>query len=100
MKIDSIKQDHLVCRTYGHRWDPQSVTVERATNHVITGYLATLWCDRCQTERTQRLTRDGTIVGNRYAYPENYLQNRRKDVLLRRIDMRAEYIRRAMDGAA
>lgn len=100
-QIEKIDQQYLTCRTYGHPWQPLRVTPQRTDRGRLVGYHATLQCARCETERTQRLNSDGSLQGNTYRYPEGYLQKHGDDeVLFRRIDMRNEYIRRALGGAA
>jgi hypothetical protein len=79
--------DYLVCRNLGHRW-------------VLFGWFTKLGevhrkldCERCDAERTDRWTRNGMRLGNRYLYPDGY--RAQADAPVTAADVRVEMLRRA-----
>lgn len=60
--------DQLLCRDLQHSWAPYTAKREGK------GFLRTLICTRCKTEKHQRLDRYGYIVSTRMYYPAGYLR--------------------------
>lgn len=58
----------LHCRELGHVWRPNTVGSVPGG-----GYVRSLRCTSCRTEREQVLDGSGTVLKNRYVYPEGYL---------------------------
>ena len=58
----------LHCRELGHVWRPS--TVESVPGG---GYVRTLRCSSCRTEREQVLDSSAVPLSNRYRYPDGYL---------------------------
>ena len=65
----NIEPNHALCRAWGHAWIPHDV------NKVGTRFLVRLQCVRCETIRSQLMTRLGVYArGNRYQYGQGYIQ--------------------------
>lgn len=60
--------EQLLCRDLQHSWSPYTARREG------DGFLRTLICTRCKSEKYQRLDRDGYIVSTRMSYPTGYLR--------------------------
>lgn len=65
--IEALPDRFLLCRELGHTWKPWTASFDG------TAYDRTLRCPRCKTERHQVLSRYGSVVSNRYSYPDQYL---------------------------
>jgi hypothetical protein len=60
----------LWCRDVGHSWELLEIQIVKDTaGREVHRYLG---CARCTTNRIQRLTTAGYIIGNSYDYPEGY----------------------------
>lgn len=64
---EGLKKQHLLCRTYGHGFQPY--TVERATaeGSAAVYYEQTLRC-KCRVRRRLLLSRTGAVVSSTYDY--------------------------------
>lgn len=82
----------ILCRAYGHAWAPIVVRYTTNSRNEIIEYRPHLECARCKATRVQVLSYDGGIVGNRYRYPDGYLQP--KDRRGSRLDVRNEFLYR------
>lgn len=67
-KADTIPDKFLVCRIDRHSYDRRKSTVEMEGGV----YVWTRKCGVCGVRRVQRLRANGTIIGNRYLYPQGY----------------------------
>lgn len=60
--------DQLLCRDLQHSWAPYTARRDG------TGFLRTLVCTRCASEKYQHLDGEGYIVATRMSYPLGYLR--------------------------
>lgn len=66
---NEVLPEFLRCRVMGHAYDERTSTVQRG----VSGSLEwTIKC-HCGVARTQRISRDGFILGTSYAYPNGYV---------------------------
>jgi hypothetical protein len=63
-----LDNDYLMCRTWAHSWSPGTSSVNRTGGRIHW----TIECSSCGTVRTRIMTPTGTLVANRYTYPEGY----------------------------
>lgn len=68
----SLSERHLACRTDQHVWRPSTVEVVRE-GRSLGGYVRVMRCSQCRTERRQTIDTSGTVLANRYVYPDGYL---------------------------
>lgn len=94
--LEQMKRSYLICRAYGHSWDPQTVKVTTNSRGEPIEYRSHLHCVRCGTVRVQKMTPRGDLGGNRYQYAEGYLQPRNAEDRFVRQDVRVEFINRAL----
>jgi hypothetical protein len=67
--VEDLSPAFLGCRDFGHVW--RAITAGWDAEH--NSFVRTQRCQRCKTNRTQYVGRDGTIDGgNKYEYPEGY----------------------------
>lgn len=64
----SLPEEFLACRDYGHLWRPRSARYNAEGNH----YTRTMACGRCHTERDQDLSASGAILSGHYDYADGY----------------------------
>ena len=83
-----MKLSHMMCRTYGHAWQPKTVEIVGAM------FVSRLECVRCETKRTWTLNRRGEVVRNGYTYAPGYLLHGDEDRPTR-ADVRATYLNAA-----
>ena len=93
MSAQRLDDTHVLCRTYGHTWNPVNVVRTLNSRGRPIEYRAYLHCSRCDANRTQRLDAYGDIVGNTYRYAEGYTK-RPDEERITRADARHEYIER------
>lgn len=96
MSIYRLADTHVLCRAYGHTWNPVNVTRTLNSRGRPIEYRAHLHCSRCLSNRTQRLDGSGGIVGNTYRYAEGYVK-RPDEERITRADARYEYLERLSD---
>lgn len=94
-QLSEAKPEHVLCRAYGHAWKPTLVKVTANARGKVIEYRPHLVCVRCETLRVQILSARGEIGGNRYVYPEGYLQARGSAERFGRQEVRLEYLDRA-----
>lgn len=68
---EGLKESHLYCREMGHNWRPYTARKRRPKDG--GGFLRTLRCTRCRTEREQEISATGLVETNKYIHPEGYL---------------------------
>lgn len=96
MSAQRLDDTHVLCRTYGHTWNPVSVVRTLNSRGRPIEYHAYLHCSRCDSNRTQRLDGSGGIIGNTYRYADGYTK-RPDEERITRADARHEYIERLSD---
>ena len=64
---DSLSDEFLYCRRYGHNWHPRTALKNK------WWYEATVACDRCTCERIEIINMRGEIVKRYMRYPAGYL---------------------------
>jgi hypothetical protein len=72
----SLNNRMLACRELHHLWVPWTVEVVHAGTtraRQIGGYVRTMKCRQCKSERQQILDSSGHVVGNSYRYSDGYL---------------------------
>lgn len=99
MSVQRLNYNFVLCRTYGHTWNPVNVVRTLNSRGRPIEYHAYLHCPRCDTHRTQRLDGSGDIVGNTYRYPEGYTK-RPDEERITRADARHEYLSRPASDMA
>lgn len=67
-----LNNRQLACRELGHVWVPWTVEVIESHRRV-GGYVRTMKCRQCKSERRQVLDSRGGVVSNGYAYVDGYL---------------------------
>lgn len=67
--IGRMSAGFLDCRDMGHTWRPWGAR----WHGDAAGFERVLRCGRCKTERVQIVTRFGSVISNRYRYPEGYV---------------------------
>jgi hypothetical protein len=75
--LEVVRQNHYGrCRALTHEWRHDAPTYDPGNNEV----LVTSVCINCTTERTRRISMQGSLSkkGPRYAYPDGYLSNKKK----------------------
>ena len=97
MSYQDFKINHLTCRTFGHTWKPQTVTVTKSASGRVAEYRAGLTCTRCKTERVQVFDGSGELVSNSYLYPSGYLRPMFGGQRFRKSQARLEYALRVME---
>lgn len=70
--INETPTEFLMCRDSGirHKWEP--VSVRRDTKS--SGYVETIACERCGTEKDRYLDRDGSPRKVKFDYAAGYLR--------------------------
>lgn len=63
-----LPDEFLLCRELHHHWKPWTVAREGRS------YIRVLRCSRCTTERHQKLSHRGEVLGTHYVHPEGYLR--------------------------
>lgn len=66
---EGLKQQYLLCRTYGHSFSPHTVTVARAEGRPTVYYEQVLRC-KCRVKRRLLLSRTGAVITSGYDYSE------------------------------
>lgn len=61
-QVASMPLEHLLCRVYGHKWDPATLEVE------FGDFQIGLACSRCGTERDRFTHPDGEFIRSRFWY--------------------------------
>jgi hypothetical protein len=88
--IKEMAEVQVSCRTFGHAWDVQRVTVDK-----VEGAIFDLSCLRCATTRVDRVNRhNGDLDGRSYGYAEGYLGHGR----VARSTWRFEFVKRHTNG--
>lgn len=87
---------HASCHTYGHAWFEVP-----AEEPAPWGEPLWLRCERCSTVRKDYVDpRDGQVLGRRYAYAKDYLQQLAEgEAAMTRTDFRLLLIRERIDAA-
>lgn len=80
------------CRLLGHSW--YSIEAERNPK---VGWYMKLRCERCGTERSDIVDRDGVVGGRSYTYAEGYKLARTEQRT--RTEWRIEFLRRLVPRA-
>lgn len=73
-KTDSLHDlptPFVYCRTFGHSWEEFVPTMELVKRKRY-GFLFTLLCTHCGTERHDSLTSKGLLITRKYQYPDGY----------------------------
>lgn len=83
-ELEGLKDKHVECRTFGHRWSPEQTIADRSG---ITIELACMGCGALRVDRVNR--QDGTVEGRTYSYPEGYRNHK-----YARSTFRFEFVRR------
>lgn len=65
---EHLPASFMECRDMGHSWKPYTVAYSAKTR----GYIRTLRCQRCKTDRHQWLTSSGHVEATSYDYPDDY----------------------------
>lgn len=97
---EGLKNQHLMCRTYGHGFNPYTVTRATAEGNKAVYFEQTLRC-KCRVKRRLLLSRTGAIISSTYDYTEapGYLtQGIGRVVGEGRDVLRLEGITRLMEG--
>lgn len=97
MSTHRLDDTHVLCRTYGHTWRPVNVVRTLNSRGEPIEYRAYLHCDRCDSNRTQRLDGHGDILGNTYRYADGYSKQPDEERITRH-DARQEYLSRLGSG--
>lgn len=66
---EGLKQQHLLCRTYGHSFAPFTVTRTAAEGKPAVYYEQILRC-KCRVKRRLVLSRTGALISSTYDYTE------------------------------
>lgn len=66
---EGLMRQQLLCRTYGHSFNPFTVTKGRAEGRPSVFYEQVLRC-KCKVKRRLLLTRTGAVVSSTYDYSE------------------------------
>ena len=66
--MDELSANHLMCRDLGHAWDPHDAWYDSENQQ----YRRVLMCRRCETKRSQWVSRLGVLSRNSYTYPKGY----------------------------
>lgn len=91
--LETIQDDHLVCRDVGHSW--RQYTVRKAKG----GFERSMFCRQCKTARHQFVSNRGEILSNQYSYVEGYqFRGLGRIVSEGKALVRLETIGRALDG--
>lgn len=63
-----LAERFLMCRDMGHAWRPYTAAWVPKDRQ----YARTLRCQRCKTDRVQRLSASGYVESTHYIYPDDY----------------------------
>lgn len=88
-ELKAMAEKHVECRTFGHSWSPLRTVAD------ASGILIELKCNRCTTQRSDRVNRhDGSLDTRSYMYVDGY----RGHGSVTRSTFRFEFIRRNTVG--
>lgn len=73
---EGLTRQFLLCRTYGHSFNPFTVSKGRTEGRPSVYYEQVLRC-KCRTKRRLLLSRSGSVISSTYDYSEapGYLTN-------------------------
>jgi len=64
---NTLSDEFLYCRRYGHNWHPRTAIKRKGW------YEATVFCQRCTSERLEVISLRGEVVRSSMHYPKGYL---------------------------
>lgn len=65
---EGMPQEFLECRDFQHMWRPMGCRYQVKTQT----YERSLKCERCDTVKSQVLSRTGAVLGTKYEYADGY----------------------------
>lgn len=86
----ALDDEHLYCRTIGHRWDRSAITIN--TPKTAWGTPLGFRCQGCEMIRIDVIDARGRVSYRMYKQPEGYRIP--KDKTPNRATLRLEYLRR------
>lgn len=92
--LNDIRDEHLVCRDFGHQWRQYAVKKARG------GFERSMFCRQCKTARHQFVSNKGEIISNSYSYVDGYqFRGLGRIVSEGKGLIRLETIERTLDGS-